>query len=638
MATLEQIAAERARRDTANTPEPRGLIKTVEDVFRSVAHGATLGGSDEAAAFMSDLTGIGGTPGAAPGYEGELAAQRARDEEIPLATRISGEIAGALVNPLTRASLPAKAPGWLNAVGLGALYGGGYGFGASEGGLENRSEQATNMALIGGGTGLALYPVAKGVEWAVRKGWEALSRAMNPEKAATAAVAQAVRRDQMTPERVEARLRNLGPQAMIADAGGQNVRGVARAAAGTPGVAANRASIALNQRARGEAGRISEAQGGLRSGGDDFYAARDAFITDMEKRAAPLYEQAYGEFPALMTPALQRIISGKAGQKALREAADILENEVSAGRLPAGILAEVRVAAQGGGTLSLRAWDHVKRGLDSLLDQSKNRNVLTGKLTGRGFSLDTVRRSLLKELDRVTGGTKGTYAQARKIYSGDAEAIRALDVGRKVLNKDPELITREIAALSESGKEAYRTGAARAIMDVAERTGDTASAANRLFGNARNRARFRAIFPDQESFHIFQRALTQEQRFSQTKNFILSGSQTAPRTAGAADLGAAGSVGAMIGSNAPFLPGLVGAGLGRRVAERVKQAIFGDGTPMDEALSRMLFSRDPAKNAQTIAEIRRTAIAQQLTDEQVGVLARGALLAMTEQEGRALAR
>jgi len=650
VATLEQIAAERARRDTANTPEPRGLFKTVEDVFRSVAHGATLGGSDEAAAFMSDLTGIGGTPGAAPGYEGELAAQRARDEEIPLATRISGEIAGALLNPLTRRNLPAKIPGWLNAVGLGTLFGGGYGFNTGEEGLGNRAASAGTTAAIGAGTGGLLYPVAKGVEWAVRQGWQALSKAMNPESAAVGQLAQAVRRDDMTPPtatgtgppppgRVDTRLSNLGPQAMIVDAGGQNVRGLARAAAGTPGVAANRASIVLNQRARGEASRIGSAtKQGLGSSGDDFHAARDAFILDMEKRAAPLYQQAYAAYPELMTPALQRIVSGASGQKALREAADILENEVAAGRMPASVLAEVRAAAEGGKTVSLQVWDHIKRGLDSLLEKPSNRNALTGKLTGRGFSIDLVRRSLLKELDGVTGGVKGTYAQARKIYSGDAEAIHALDIGRKALNKDPELIARELAALSEAGKEAYRTGAARALMDIAEKTGDTASAANRLWNTARRREQFRAIFPDQETFQVFQRAMTREQRFNQSKNFVLGGSQTQPRQAGAADLGAAGSVGAMVGSSTPFLPGLVGAGLGRRVAERVKTAVFGDGSPMDEALSRMLFSRDAATNAQTIAKIRQTAQAQNLTDAQVGILARGTLLAMTEQEGRAFAR
>src|SRR3546814_5073520 len=70
--------------------------KRNEDVVRSVASGMTFGLADEAAAGLSSLTGIGEQPGGQGDYESNLAAERARDEQIPKGTRIAGEVAGGL--------------------------------------------------------------------------------------------------------------------------------------------------------------------------------------------------------------------------------------------------------------------------------------------------------------------------------------------------------------------------------------------------------------------------------------------------------------------------------------------------------------------------------------------------------------
>ena len=72
---------------------PKTGAAKADDLARAIASGATFGWADEAAAAASAATGVGGQ---VPGndYETLLAAERARDEAIPLGTRVRGEVAG----------------------------------------------------------------------------------------------------------------------------------------------------------------------------------------------------------------------------------------------------------------------------------------------------------------------------------------------------------------------------------------------------------------------------------------------------------------------------------------------------------------------------------------------------------------
>src|SRR3546814_14797415 len=113
-----------------------------------------------AAAGLSSLTGIGEQPGGQGDYESNLAAERARDEQIPTGTRIAGEVAGGLATgggiargvaaaaPKVAAGFNAL-PGFTRATLLGAGYGRAYGFGSAEGGAENRRAGAGTGGALG---------------------------------------------------------------------------------------------------------------------------------------------------------------------------------------------------------------------------------------------------------------------------------------------------------------------------------------------------------------------------------------------------------------------------------------------------------------------------------------------------------
>lgn len=638
--------AELAERMKAKPEESNvggGTFRTIDDLVRSIAGGMTFGYADEIAAKMRQIT-EGGK------YEDLLKEEKARDKATSPYVRIPGEITGAVAStvaaaPIAAAAAPAgmaqaaaKVPGWIKALGYGGLFGGLYGSGEAEPG--ERIEGAATGAAIGAPLAGVSYPVMRGIGAGARGIRDILQSRLNPSVAADRKILQALARDETTPGRVAGRLRQLGPQGTITDAGGENVMGLARAAAAAPGSARNRAMQVYEGRAEGEAKRIAAKVGKLLDP-DDFYAAEEAYLGNLRTRAQPYYQRAYEQHQSVMTPALNRVLNSRTGQKALRETSQIVADERAAGAakylgaVDDELLQAMRAARDVGnlpaGTESLRpgpikgfsleTWDQIKRGFDSLLDSKAYRNELTGKLNKRGYAVDQMRRTVLKELDKATGGPGSDYAVARSIYAGDAEVIGALREGRKALTMDPELIRRNMAAMSEAAAEAYRTGAARALKDIVDKTVDTGSAARKLFGNQRMRDRFRAIFPDQKSFNEFAQTMVAEKRFDKVYRFLNVGSPTQPRQAERADLlsDIASSASAAAGSNLPGGHGLVMSGIGRKIG----QAVFGPGEAMDKAIAQKLMSRNQPANQFLLDQLRRQELDRALAQYRAGLLERG---------------
>ena len=147
---VRNFKAEPAAPKQDRLPEERGILRRIDDAVRGVADTATFGFSDEIAAGLGSLTGIGSAGG---NYEENLAAERQRDSEGGW-ERVGGQVAGALTNPgmAARTVLGAGVRG----AGAGAIYG----FGSGEGGFENRRDNAIVGAAVGGAAGGALKGVA----------------------------------------------------------------------------------------------------------------------------------------------------------------------------------------------------------------------------------------------------------------------------------------------------------------------------------------------------------------------------------------------------------------------------------------------------------------------------------------------
>lgn len=586
------------------------------DAGRAMLQGLTFGLGDEAIAKGREL--LGGED-----YETALGEERQRLEEMSPWIRYPGEFSGGLgtaflggAGAVGRAGqIASKIPAWARAIGLGGAYGGFYGFGTGEEGLEERGKSAATGAGFGAAGAAILHPLMRGAQMGAGRVRQAFQERAQPRRAAGRVLREVFDEDQITKGAAYGRLKEKGGQATLADIGGRNVRGAAREVTSRPGPGQNRAEQVLTKRAESEGRRVvSAVNRGVKIA--DYYGAEEAFLKDMETRAAPLYEKAYEANQSIMTPTLNRIIRGKVGRDAMKEAVELLEIERSGGQasylgaVDDELTAALRSARDVGKTpglgrvqpgvikgFSLRTWDTIKRGLDSLLDKPVYRNELTGRLNAKGRAVYRLKRTLLRELDKATGGEKGAYARARAIYAGDAEALEALREGRRFMTKDPEAITRELADLSDTGRQAYRTGAARALKDVVDNTPEHINAANKIVSKARNRDRLKAIYSREDYEHL-ERLLLSEREFGRHKNYILGGSDTKPKFATEADIleKAAGAGALASGSDA----GLMFAAMRRRIGQVLGQA---DKSKFYNELSKMLMSRNRAENLRALDEI-----------------------------------
>lgn len=625
----------------------------------SLDQGLTMGFSDEIAgaarAVGPILTGDFDKVGEAysSGRADELARLKQDETENPVLSTVAeiggGLVSGGALRPSGAAATKlgdmfTRMPKWLQSSGLGAIWAGIYGTGTADEG--QRLKGGATGVVAGAATGAAFHGVVKGVQ-AGSKATRGYFNAMkDPEGQATRLLGEKMRADEITPARVAARLKNLGPQATIADAGGENVLGLARGAAGQPGPAKNRIMSTLDQRAQGESTRVTNALNKNLAAGD-YFATEDKLLTKLGEQAGTAYRAAYTKNPSVMTPTLNKVLKAKPAQKALSEAAFIADVERAAGRskwvgpVDKELTDLARYAADLGNMervprpgvakgFSLETWDYVKRGIDSLLDKPAYRNELTGRLNKKGAAVNDLRKALVRALDKATGGEKSLYSAARKQYGDTAEAIGALRDGAGFFKAAPEQIRKTVDGLSDAGKVAYRNGAARAILDIVEKTPDNASIANRLFNKSMTRSKINAVFPSQVKFHDFSKKMVAEQKFAKTKNLIGSGSRTAPMSAEIADVQQkTGNIGAVLGS---MMPGgghaLVKAGIGRRAA----QGLLGSPDEMNKAIARMLVSRNRSEQSRILDALAPHAAPQSTTSP----LLRGAIMGTAQQEGAAL--
>ena len=583
--------ANEPRLATAGTHLPRAM----EDVGRSLARGVPF--ADEFAAKMNEVTGIGGS------YEENLQAERARNAEINPALAIPAEVVGGVASTIAAPFLaPAKLaplkniPNWVKSVGLGTGYGAAYG--ASEAEQGERLKGAGGGALLGGGTGAAAHGVMAGGRGMYRGGMNLIDDYYRPTPRAAQIVGQHLRADKVPLGRAMADLGELGKEGMLLDTGDFVTRGLARGVAGQPGEARGTILGRLSKRSAGDTDRVLK-QVTRRLGPGDYFGDEQRFLQKLRQGAAESYGPAYKAHPNIGTPGLSELAQRPPVRQGIREALEIARNDKTAGGtnwINPKVDVEIDEFLKGnrpGQGLSLEAWDYVKQGLDAVMEMPAYRNNKTGWLNKKGRGIAGLKRSLTGELDRATGGEKSLYKAARKQYGDDAEVLQALRDGMNFNNLKHEQITARMGELSGAGQEAYRNGAVRKIVDIAENVSDNASVARRLFNKKATRKKLRALFPDEKSWQSFKSRMEAEVTFFNTATEIGAGSRTAemlPEIENARKMAAV--VGVLLGSNSPFGHPLLMAGMARRAAHG---AVGGPPEEMNKAIARILTTRNPAE-------------------------------------------
>lgn len=473
--------------------------------------------------------------------------QKAKDTGMEL---MRGVGSGVAVLPALMA-LPAAAPGLagevLTGIGQGVLGGsltpvtgeGDYakkkalqvGVGAATGG-------AVPLAIAGGKA--VLKPAAEKVGQMAQAGLDYLPG--NQTSASARKFAQAIRDDGDTIATLEARRAALGPQATYADVGGKNVQRLAGSLTRLPGQTPDLAEKMLTDRAAGQGSRLAESV--KRNISDtDFHAAIDD-ISDAQRAASkPAYEAAFDAHSQLYNDRIAGFMKDPDFQQGLKNGLTVLRREALAdGRefnpMELGITGFNEASDPVLGSVpSLRLLDAAKRGIDDMLE--KYRDTTTGKLhlDEAGRALEGVRKSYVKELDSLTGGDTGLYAQARAAYAGPAKIKDAMWAGRRFARGDEEMVAKRFTALAPSEQEAYRDGVARQIIGDIRKKGTTPAALKSALADTDVQNRLRVVSKGPAEFKQLLDDIQREVTFSKTAHEAFGGSQTAQRLASERDLG-----------------------------------------------------------------------------------------------------
>lgn len=469
----------------------------------------------------------------------------------------------------------------------------------------NAGEVGTG-AIVGGIAGAAA-PIVSGIAGMAGKQIGRMTGLL-PEttmatlRGATAKLTQALQRDGMTPEEAIAKLRDMGPNATLADVGGKNTLTTLESLANEPGATADLAQDFLGNRAGERLGRVNEAIKGATGAQTGFHDAATQLMKERASAAAPKYEAAFSRIVPTADEAaqVQRFINDPIGQDALQKGLRIVQLEnLAAGKPfnPAdyGVTRadNGNFALEGDKVPNLRLMDAVKRGYDDIVEGF--RDPTTGKLNLNqyGRAVNSVRAAYVGALKDMYP----RYASALAAWSGPSASLDALNMGRRALNNDPEITSKIVSGLSDGDKQFFRLGVARALMDKVAGKPDAADLSRALFGNSAIRNKIASAFDNEQAFQNFAKEMAKESRFSRVENAALNGSQTARRLAGQTDLGVNPLPHIMQAAHGDLAGAAIG--LGSRLAGAV-----GPSQAVKDTLGQMLLSGNADELTQAFERVR----------------------------------
>ncbi len=487
--------------------------------------GVTLGWGDELAAAGGATYGVlapeswGGLPDNitwSEAYDGirdhintDTKAYAKRNPKSALALELMGGLTTGGVG-MSR-TMPKAGASFLNRTarygGTGAATGGVAGAGYSEPG--QRLEGGVEGAMVGGTVGTVLPVAGSGARGAGRFVHGRM------QSGASGSAQQKVGDDLVkagyeAPETAIERLRELGPDATVADLSERTLT-TAEGAAQYPG-AAREAAQFFQKRGVNSGRRVAHDIDQLFGGRVSVHSLIDDVISRSAKESEPLYTKAMAQ-PVQVNETLQNILKTPAAQQALRRASSIAANE----------------GQELSGQLDMRAWDLIKKGLDDVIDRAGRTSM--GKMTESGRAVLSVKRRLVAELDRQNP----IYKEARMVYAGHADTKKAAEEGLKFFNKSEAEIDHAMKTMSQSELDAYRLGAMQRLYDEAKKTTDAGSAYKRLSGDASKRDRIKLVLQDDEALSQLESALLREQTYLNTLNTTRGNSATARREASMAE-------------------------------------------------------------------------------------------------------
>lgn len=440
---------------SSNAPKPYD-VSTFTKRAMSLGQGATFGFGDE----------IAGALGA--DKERYRATLEQHKQEEPVGSAVSNVI-GAFAAPSALLKVPQylkKAVPALElmsnnplftAGGTGLIYGGLQGAGDSSDGQGVGGEALKNGG-IGAGLGLgilgtmkAVSPIAgalgSGIAAKISGNDGSLTNWMARNR-----VADAFNRDGVTLRDVRANMQRLGGEARFADAAGENTRGTLDLNANLPGQTKDKLEELIRNRIATRPDRLDNVvysvNGGVGSGRD----VASALTAQQQGVAGPLYKQAHSVAFA-PSPSLIRDLEAARSLGAWGEA----QKRSLANPTNGPFSLDPAQQFLGKGNVGVRDIDHIKQGIDSLIE--KETDATTGKVSSFGRDLVGLKNRILRETDSAVP----VYADARAAFAGPASLKTAIAKGRSFWNEGADNLETMMAGMNPSEQDAFRVGASDAL-------------------------------------------------------------------------------------------------------------------------------------------------------------------------------
>jgi hypothetical protein len=544
-------------------------MRNLDSIVRQLAKGAPLVGSflDEAnavtGAALHPMLGSG-APGATFGdrYDQNVAAERARDKQFETAHPVGGaalQVAGGLASggALLKAApaaanlmlgnfgtaLPTRiAAGAVSGAGLGAVHG----FGAGEGGVENRTGEALRGGAIGGGVGGAL-PAVTGMAGALARAlsnWRAGSQVaeqLGVPRSAVERVAKNVAGDELTPTAAAARATDIGPEGMVLDMGRQ-LQGRAEAIASMPGTGQNRVVNAVEDRVKSSGARVGKELDAELGQSRNIVELRDQIDQFYTSRARPAYEQVMRDHPQVWDDTLQKLTRRGSVNKAIDDAVALAQESGDEIASPFTRAADGSLRLRPNVTPNLAFWDYVKKSLDSRINAlARNPDPDSAGKASLSALLDT-KRQLVGHLDSLTDGA---YKRARDIAADKFTTQEALETGYKIFENRmlPEQFAEHLADMGATQRHAVQAGARRALERLRETAPANMSAGGRqvyrelLQGGADGDTaqKLRMLLGDDAANRLIA-AARRETGYQSTYQQVAANSRTTPRAEAIKDM------------------------------------------------------------------------------------------------------
>jgi hypothetical protein len=524
----------------------KGVLNYIDDAVRSIANGVTFGFADEIAAKGNELLGRGT-------YDENVKQERARDEQIPAAIAIPGQIAGAMAVPLGAAAggatMGAK---MLRGAGVGGLFGAASGAGQGE----DFTDRAAKAA-VGGVAGAAIGSVAPPLVEGAIQGARAVAQpfingvrgALNPADEAARRVATALQRDvkidpaaknSLTPTEFVVNA-GSGEPAAVMDMGGETTRALARSAANTSPEGRQLFNNTINDRYEGQAGRITD---WFRSTFNypDAYSLQQAITKSAKDVNKATYARAMNDPAAgsLWDDTLKTIIQAPVVQDAVKGAAKTGANRATIEgfapvKNPFVVGEDGQLAMKSGVTPNLAFWDSVKRNLDDTIGKLQR----AGEKSAAADAVE-LKSQLVQHLDIAVP----SYGKARAGAAAFFKAENAVEAGENYVTQNfgrGETVAA-LAKMQPHERKLFQDGFVSRYLEVLEKTGDRRNILNQISSSPAAREKIQIALGPQKATEL-EAKLRVEGIMDLARSAVQGNSTTARQLAELGFAGGAGTLG-----------------------------------------------------------------------------------------------